>query len=125
LNPSSSPAKVLHETDKLRKAEERDGLSLLQPEELRDLSRRVAMDGASWVGVDLDNTLAEYDGYKGPTVIGEPRPNMMRVVKRHLANGDTVKIFTARVADDPNGTAKRAIEAWCLKHVGKFSQSHV
>ena len=46
--------------------------------------------------VDLDGTLAIYNGYVGPTHIGEPVPKMLERVKSWLADGKTVKIFTAR-----------------------------
>ena len=49
-----------------------------------------------WIGVDLDGTLAHYDGWKGPSHIGTPVPAMLERVHRWLAEGQTVKIFTAR-----------------------------
>lgn len=73
----------------------------------------------SFIGVDLDKTLAKYDEWKGKTNIGEPIENTVNQVKQWLAEGKDVKIFTARVADDPGGIAKRAIEDWTEKHLGK------
>jgi len=67
----------------------------------------------SWIGVDLDGTLARYDGWKGYEHIGEPVPLMMDIVKEHLANGETVKIFTARAAD-PEGIPP--VRAWLEKN---------
>lgn len=49
-----------------------------------------------WIGVDLDGTLAHYDGWRGPEHIGNPVPVMLARVKEWLAKGVTVKIFTAR-----------------------------
>lgn len=49
-----------------------------------------------WIAVDLDGTLAEYAGWQGPQNIGKPVPLMMERVKAWLAQGKTVKIFTAR-----------------------------
>ena len=49
-----------------------------------------------WIGVDLDGTLARYDGWRGPGHIGHPIPEMMARVKKWLSEGRTVKIFTAR-----------------------------
>ena len=87
-----------------------------------------------WIGVDLDGTLAFYDGWHGPQHIGEPIPAMLNRVKRWLAEGKDVRIFTARV---DGGTValsmgnkdgdqcrdvervKGFIEAWCEKHVGR------
>lgn len=51
-----------------------------------------------WIGVDLDGTLAEYDGWKGPEHIGRPIPAMVARIKRWLAEGHEVRIFTARVS---------------------------
>lgn len=75
-------------------------------------------DPKKWVGVDLDGTLALYDGFKGKTAIGQPIPAMVDRVKRWLDNGQNVKILTARVSDDKDGEAKRAIQDWAEKHLG-------
>lgn len=78
-----------------------------------------------WIGVDLDGTLALYDGWKGPTHIGEPIPAMLKKVKGWIQAGRDVRIFTARVSHD--GTRERAKQAmyasyaimeWCEKHLG-------
>lgn len=52
-----------------------------------------------WVGVDLDGTLAYYDGWKGSDHVGEPIKEMVDRVKKWLSQGRTVKIFTARVGE--------------------------
>lgn len=77
-----------------------------------------AKEGEPWVGFDLDKTLAKYSTFQGPTVIGAPIPAMVDELKEHLAAGDNVRIVTARVSKDPDGKAKRAIEAWLQKNVG-------
>lgn len=83
------------------------------------------MDG--WIGVDLDSTLAHYEGWMGHQHIGAPIPLMVERVKEWLADGKDVRIFTARVSTD--GTeegAKVALEAgiaiqyWCYQHLGKI-----
>lgn len=51
-----------------------------------------------WIGVDLDGTLAVYDGWKGLTHIGAPVPAMVERIKFWLAEGWEVRIFTARVS---------------------------
>jgi len=51
-----------------------------------------------WIGVDLDGTLAHYDGWYGPAHIGEPVPAMLTRVKDWLADGREVRIFTARAS---------------------------
>ena len=72
----------------------------------------------SWVGVDLDGTLAQYDKYDG-TNIGEPVEIMLYRVKAWLAEGTKVKIFTARVSHDEDGEHQKAIDKWCKRHVGQ------
>jgi hypothetical protein len=74
----------------------------------------------SYVGFDLDGTLARYERGQNydPAEIGEPIPAMVNVLKNHLSAGDICKIFTARVSEDPDGIARRAIHEWVIKHVG-------
>jgi len=71
-----------------------------------------------WRAVDLDGTLAHYDddGWKSPEHIGEPVPLMVERVKRWIAMGEDVRIFTARCG---HPEAIKPIEDWCLKHLGK------
>jgi hypothetical protein len=77
-----------------------------------------------WIGVDLDGTLATYEGWQGPELIGAPIPRMVERVKQWHKEGKEVRIFTARVAcgesEDPWPThrIRVAIQAWVLKHVG-------
>lgn len=84
-----------------------------------------------WIGVDLDGTLAEYDGWKDGQ-IGAPIPRMVERVKQWLANGKEVRIVTARVAV-PEGlssterlvrenevrTQKAMIREWCSTYIGQ------
>lgn len=87
--------------------------------------RAVADSGHDgWIGVDLDGTLAVYDGWQGPHHVGEPIPAMLERVQRWLAEGRDVRIFTARVSSD--GTPARdaeteiarfSITAWCQRHL--------
>lgn len=51
-----------------------------------------------WIGVDLDATLATYDVWRGIDHIGKPIPVMVDRIHKWIADGHTVKIFTARVA---------------------------
>lgn len=74
-----------------------------------------------WVGVDLDGTLAHYTGWDGGK-IGVPVGPMVARVKRWLAAGVDVRIFTARVSDPDRRTQAKVvgdIEAWCEEHVGQ------
>ena len=74
------------------------------------------MSKNGWIGVDFDGTLVTYDGWKGSTHIGEPIWPMINRVKDWLAEGKSVKIFTAR-AKDP--VAIREIWLWSLFHFDK------
>lgn len=88
------------------------------------------MSVKGWIGVDLDGTLAVYDHWRGLTHIGEPIMPMLRRVTAWLAEGQEVRIFTARVSvvqsDRPTYAtaveeahhALRAIQSWCLEHIG-------
>lgn len=66
-----------------------------------------------WIGVDLDGTLARYDGWISPDHIGEPIPIMLERVKQWIADGIIVKIFTARCGI-PEQVAP--IAAWLEKY---------
>jgi hypothetical protein len=68
----------------------------------------------SWIGVDLDGTLAYYDDWKGEEHIGDPVPLMIQRVREWITSGRRVKIFTARA-----GSGARQIEIiqdWCELH---------
>jgi len=81
---------------------------------------------SGWIGVDLDGTLARYDGWKGPEHIGEPVQPMLDRVKEWIGEGKEVRIFTARawaptLFDDPERNveaqiAVQAIKKWLRKH---------
>lgn len=68
---------------------------------------------SAWIGVDLDGTLAVYGGWKGPDHIGKPIQPMLDRVKRWMAEGKTVRIFTAR-ACIPEQVPP--IKAWLARH---------
>lgn len=70
-----------------------------------------------WIGVDLDGTLAEHHGWKGPEIIGAPVPAMLERVKGWLDEGIEVRIFTARISRPAErGIATRAIADWCERN---------
>lgn len=71
-----------------------------------------------WIGVDLDGTLAHYDGWKGVEHIGPPVPAMVDRVKAWRAEGREVRIFTARVHDRTTSTVA-VIHDWCETHLGE------
>ena len=68
-----------------------------------------------WIGVDLDGTLAHFDSSKGPEHIGAPVPAMATRVRKWLAEGREIRIFTAR-ASVP--ALVRPVERWCERHFG-------
>ncbi|MFA5355276.1 MAG: hypothetical protein WC302_00860 [Candidatus Paceibacterota bacterium] len=82
-----------------------------------------------WIGVDLDGTLALYDHWRGADNIGEAIPAMLVRVKDWIAEGRTVKIFTARACEpeqipyvekwlEENGIG--GLEVTCSKDFGMF-----
>ena len=66
-----------------------------------------------WIGVDLDGTLAHYTGWKGFDDIGDPVPAMADRVKQWIADGKTVKIFTARACLSDQIPP---IKSWLARH---------
>lgn len=82
---------------------------------------------SGWIGVDLDGTLAKYNGWVDTDHIGEPIPLMVNRVKKWLSEGVEVRIFTARMwghgLDLLDGSGKvdvvTPIEKWCEKHIGQ------
>ena len=81
----------------------------------------------SWIGVDLDGTLARYDGWQGIEHIGEPIPKMLERIKRWRKEGKEVKIFTARVSKQAlrankvtMGRVLLPIKRWCFEHLGEY-----
>lgn len=78
-----------------------------------------------WIGVDLDGTLAHYDGWISSEHIGPPIQVMVERVQHWIAEGQEVRIFTARVTTSSNPLRRRdvvkirkMIEDWCEFHIG-------
>jgi len=77
-----------------------------------------------WIGCDFDGTLCVYDKWRGPTHAGAPIPKMVKRIQKLIAEGKTVKIFTARVGKLENDTdesveeARKFVSDWTLKHIG-------
>ena len=74
---------------------------------------QVRYGGSPWIGVDLDGTLAHDVGTNGLDEIGSPIKPMFNRVKKWIAEGKTVKIFTAR-ASSPRQIA--AVKKWLTRH---------
>ncbi len=72
----------------------------------------------SWIGVDLDGTLAEYDGWKGIDHIGPPKEWVREYVLQLLDYGVEVRVMTARVQEGQE--AIDAIEGWCNVFLGQI-----
>lgn len=65
------------------------------------------------IAVDLDGTLAHYDGWKGIEHIGPVIPEVANAMKRAQKEGADVWIFTARVSDPVDAEeAGKYIEEW-------------
>lgn len=83
------------------------------------------MSENSWIGVDLDGTLAYYESFIDATHIGEPIPEMLQRVLNWREQGIEVRIVTARAATENNpwpeqvAPALAAIKVWCIEHVGE------
>lgn len=73
----------------------------------------------SWIGVDLDGTLAEQ--VDDPDEIGPPVPEMLMRVKLWLAGDREVRILTARAFPPGPASAgrRRAVADWCQRVVGR------
>ena len=68
------------------------------------------------VAVELDGTLAQYDGWKGHHIIGDPFPGAQAFI-RCLQRRFHVVLYTARVADNLSSRrAKLAVENWLREH---------
>lgn len=74
------------------------------------------MSGAGWTGVDLDKTLARYDG--DIHSVGDPIAPMVERVKKWLAEGREVRIVTARVSGHDHAEQREMIQQWCEVHLG-------
>lgn len=80
-----------------------------------------------WIGVDLDGTLAYYNGWKGIENIGAPIPLMASRVREWLANDIPVRIMTARVSpqrdEDARQQARIFIREWLVQVFGDAGET--
>lgn len=100
-------------------ADDGERIQSIPGKNLTAVTPKDAPQGGKYLGVDLDGTLAR-SGPGGPRgAIGKPVPAMVEKVRQALAAGKDVRIYTARVANDPDGKATRAIQAWSQKNLGE------
>lgn len=79
-----------------------------------------------WIGVDLDGTLAHYDGWQGISHIGDPIPEMLERVKLWLNEKRDVRIFTARAYRMlyPVGSLEHEESKLVVCHIHYWLESH-
>lgn len=65
------------------------------------------------VAVDLDGTIAEYDGWQGEDVIGDAFPGAVHFLTALKTSGFDVVVFSARAGTE---LGVNAIWAWLNKH---------
>ena len=65
------------------------------------------------IAVDLDGTLAQYDGWKGIDHIGPVIPEVANAMEQAQAEGAEVHLFTSRVSDPEDAAeAHQVISKW-------------
>ena len=74
------------------------------------------------IAVDLDGTLAQYDGWKGIGHIGCVIPEVANAMERAQAEGAEVHLFTARVSDPEDAAEAHAvISKWAAANHFNFA----
>ena len=71
------------------------------------------------IAMDLDGTLASYEGWRGIDHIGDPIPKMVDILMKHIEIGDNVTIFTSRVAGndrEESNDSRHNISKWLRKN---------
>ncbi len=111
---------VYHQIQKLKipNLQYRTDMSEQCLKDFRELQRILTGEDGSWLGVDLDGTLAEYGGWSAE--IGAPIPKMVQRVKRWIAEGKEVRILTARGSQEPNKYEQlMAVYEWVEAFIGE------
>ncbi len=75
------------------------------------------------IAVDLDGTLAEYDGWKGIDHIGHPIAGAQGFVRRLLEFAD-VEVYTTRTALLPDRPAGETVESLALRVTRWLRENH-
>jgi hypothetical protein len=52
------------------------------------------------IAVDFDGVIADYDGWRGPGVLGEPRGDVVEALRRLRGEGWKIVVHTTRGADE-------------------------
>jgi hypothetical protein len=83
----------------------------------------MANEHRGWIGVDLDGTLADYQGWRGVAHIGDPVPAMLLRVRRWPLNyvhpEDKMEQFVgANPREAEAALAAIHIQKWCQTHLG-------
>lgn len=74
------------------------------------------------IAVDLDGTLAHYDGWKGIEHIGPVIPEVANAMERAQDEGAEVHLFTARVSDPEDAAeAHQVISKWAEENHFNFA----
>jgi adenylylsulfate kinase len=55
------------------------------------------------IAVDFDGVLAEYDGWKGPAVLGPPRSDVVEVLRILREEGWKIVVYTTRAEEHIRG----------------------
>ena len=76
-----------------------------------------------YTAFDLDGTLAiDTPNRNNDTEIGEPVIPMVELAKKLIAEGEDVRIFSARAwqpVPDMRKLVYNAINQWCIQHIGQ------
>lgn len=78
-----------------------------------------------WIGVDLDGTVAKYEGWLGISHIGDPIEPIASKIRALIAAGVEVRILTAHASDPDRvrrAEAVQHIEDWTETHLGERLQ---
>ncbi len=76
------------------------------------------------VAIDLDGTLAKYDGWKGIEVVGDPVKKAVAFTQELKKRGHYIIIHTARLCklNAKNGKAHKVVRQWLIKHGFAFDE---
>lgn len=79
------------------------------------------------VCVDLDGTIARYDGWKGIEHFGDPLPGAKEFLER-LGENYKILIYTTRCNEQMNGEVphqlRNRVEAWLQRHQLRYDDIH-